>query len=31
VVYIELPDRAQILAVAHHRRRPRYWIGRVPR
>jgi plasmid stabilization system protein ParE len=30
VVYIELPDRAQILAVAHHRRRPRYWIGRVP-
>jgi toxin ParE1/3/4 len=31
VVYIELPDRAQVLAVAHHRRRPRYWIGRVPR
>ena len=31
VVYIELPDRAQILAIAHHRRRPRYWIGRVPR
>jgi toxin ParE1/3/4 len=31
VVYIELPDRAHILAVAHHRRRPRYWIGRVPR
>jgi plasmid stabilization system protein ParE len=31
VVYIELPDRAQILAVAHHRRRPRYWIGRIPR
>jgi plasmid stabilization system protein ParE len=31
VVYIELPDRAQILAVAHHRRRPRYWISRVPR
>jgi len=30
VVYIELPDRAQILAVAHQRRRPRYWIGRVP-
>jgi plasmid stabilization system protein ParE len=31
VVYIELPDRAQVLAIAHHRRRPRYWIGRVPR
>ena len=31
VVYIELRDRAQILAIAHHRRRPRYWIGRVPR
>ena len=31
LVYIELPDRAQILAVSHHRRRPRYWIGRVPR
>ena len=30
VVYIELPDRAQVLAIAHHRRRPRYWIGRVP-
>jgi plasmid stabilization system protein ParE len=31
VVYIELPDRAQVLAIAHHRRRPRYWVGRVPR
>jgi plasmid stabilization system protein ParE len=31
VVYIELPNRAQVLAIAHHRRRPRYWIGRVPR
>jgi plasmid stabilization system protein ParE len=31
VVYIELADRAQILAIAHHRRHPRYWIGRVPR
>lgn len=25
VVYIELPDRVQILAVAHARRRPAYW------
>ena len=31
VVYIELPDRAQVLAIAHHLRHPRYWIGRVPR
>ena len=31
VVYVELPDRIQVLAIAHHRRRPRYWIGRVPR
>ena len=30
VVYIELPDRLQILAVAHDRRRPRYWVGRLP-
>lgn len=31
VVYIELPDHAQVLAIAHHRRRPRYWIERIPR
>jgi toxin ParE1/3/4 len=30
VVYIELPDRLQILAIAHDRRRPRYWVGRLP-
>ena len=30
VVYIELPDRVQVLAVAHDRRRPRYWVGRLP-
>jgi len=30
VVYIELPDRVQVLAVAHQRRRPGYWIGRIP-
>lgn len=29
VVYIELPDRLQILAVAHDRRRPAYWVGRL--
>jgi plasmid stabilization system protein ParE len=30
VVYIELPDRAQVLAIAHDRRRPAYWVGRIP-
>ena len=30
VVYIELPDRVQVLAVAHDRRRPAYWVGRLP-
>ena len=29
VVYIQLPDRLQILAVAHDRRRPTYWVGRI--
>ena len=29
VVYIELPDRVQVLAVAHERRRPGYWIDRI--
>jgi plasmid stabilization system protein ParE len=31
VIYLELSDRLQILAVAHDRRRPKYWVGRVPR
>lgn len=31
VVYIELPDRIQVLAVAHERRRPGYWIDRIRR
>ena len=30
VVYIALPDRVQVLAVAHDRRRPAYWVGRLP-
>jgi plasmid stabilization system protein ParE len=29
VVYLELPDRLQILAIAHDRRRPGYWLGRL--
>ena len=30
VVYVELPDRLQVLAIAHDRRRPGYWVGRLP-
>jgi toxin ParE1/3/4 len=29
VVYIDLPDRVQVLAVAHQRRRPGYWMRRI--
>lgn len=29
IVYLELPDRHQVLAVAHNRRRPFYWMDRV--
>ena len=29
VVYVTLPDRIQVLAVAHQRRRPGYWNSRV--
>jgi len=29
VVYMELSDRLQILAIAHDRRRPGYWIDRL--
>lgn len=28
VIYIRLIDRIQILAIAHERRRPGYWVGR---
>lgn len=31
VVYLELPDRLQVLAVAHDRRRPAYWRDRIER
>ena len=31
VIYLELPDRLQVLAVAHDHRRPGYWAGRVRR
>jgi len=29
VVYMELADRLQVLAIAHDRRRPGYWVGRL--
>lgn len=29
IVYREQPDGIQILAVAHQRRRPQYWLGRL--
>jgi toxin ParE1/3/4 len=29
VVFIELPTRVRVLAVAHYRRRPDYWQGRL--
>ena len=29
VVYLELRDRLHVLAVAHDRRRPAYWVGRL--
>ncbi len=31
VVFIELPSRIRILAVAHQRRRPWYWRNRLQR
>lgn len=31
VVFAEVPDRTQVLAIAHERRRPRYWAVRIPR
>jgi toxin ParE1/3/4 len=29
LVFVELTDEIRILAVAHHRRRPGYWRGRL--
>ena len=29
VVFLELPDRLQVLAVAHTSRRPGYWLNRI--
>jgi plasmid stabilization system protein ParE len=30
VVYVELADQIQVLAIAHDRRRPGYWADRLP-
>ena len=29
IVYREKPNGFQVLAVAHERRRPQYWLGRI--
>jgi len=28
IIYREMPTRIEIVAVCHHKRRPRYWHGR---
>jgi len=30
LVYVDLDDRIWVAALAHQRRRPRYWAGRHP-
>jgi hypothetical protein len=29
IVYLDDPDAVKIVAVAHHKRRPGYWKGRL--
>jgi toxin ParE1/3/4 len=29
IIYREVDGRAQVLAIAHHRRQPGYWAGRL--
>ena len=29
IAFIELPDVIRVLAIAHERRRPAYWVGRL--
>lgn len=29
IIYREIPAGIEVVAVAHHKRRPRYWIGRL--
>lgn len=31
IAFIELPTVVRILAIAHERRRPGYWVGRLTR
>lgn len=29
IIYREIPDGIEVVAVAHHKRQPRYWRGRL--
>lgn len=29
IIYREIPEGVEVVAVAHHKRRPRYWQGRL--
>jgi toxin ParE1/3/4 len=29
IIFRETPNLIQVLAIAHHRRRPAYWLGRL--
>ena len=29
IIYREIPDGIEVVAMAHHKRRPRYWRGRL--
>jgi plasmid stabilization system protein ParE len=31
VIYLDRPTKILVLAVAHQKRRPRYWVSRLPR
>jgi len=31
VIYREIPAGVEVIALAHHKRRPRYWWSRLPR
>jgi toxin ParE1/3/4 len=31
IAFIELPTAVRVLAIAHERRRPGYWVGRLTR
>ena len=31
IAFVEFPTVVRVLAIAHERRRPRYWVGRLTR